>query len=147
MTMVKDILGYCFSLGHDDGAFHSVSKRIKIVTGSSTESEYVALYEAARDMVWLRGLLSELDRLSDEPTLMWQDNKSTIHFVNGIMQFQATKHINPKYHYSRDLVSDGVMKVEHKSTLMMVADLLTKSMSGPDHARLSAMLLNAPVET
>ena len=143
----KGHLGYCFSLGHDDGAFHCVSKRIKIVTGSSTESEYVALYEAARDLVWLRGLLAELGHLGDEPTLMWQDNKSTIHFVNGIMNFQATKHINPKYHYSKDLVNDGIMRVEHKSTLLMLADVLTKSMSGPDHIRLSSMILNVPVNS
>ena len=40
--------GYTFSLGDGDGVFHAVSKKLKLVTLSSTESEYVAICEACR---------------------------------------------------------------------------------------------------
>ena len=52
--------GYCFSIGRDNASFHARSSKQLIVTLSSTESEYVALFACATEVVFLRRLLQEL---------------------------------------------------------------------------------------
>ena len=42
--------GYTFSLGDGDGVFHAVSKKMQLITLSSTESEYVASAEQSSMM-------------------------------------------------------------------------------------------------
>ena len=49
--------GHCFRLGAKDGAFFATSKKLKLVTLSSTETEFVELCEASRNVIWLRKLL------------------------------------------------------------------------------------------
>jgi len=96
--------GYSFSLGRNDGSFFATSKKMKLITLSSTESEYVALCEATREAIWLRRLLSDIGFMQNQPTLMWQDNLSTIDMVNGHRSYKASKHINPKFHYTGEMV-------------------------------------------
>jgi len=118
------------------------SRKTKLTALSSTEAEYVALCEACRDAVWLRRLLSDIGFPQNKPTLIWQDNKSTIDFVRGHRQHQASKHINPKFHYSGEMVAKGEICIEHISTKMMIADILTKALPSYDHDRLGNLLLN-----
>jgi hypothetical protein len=103
----KGHYGYSFALGDRDGCFFAKSKKMKLVTLSSTESEYVALCEAAREAIWLRRLLDDIGFKQKDPTVIWQDNKSTIDMVNGHRNFQSSKHINPKYHYTGEMVDIG----------------------------------------
>jgi len=135
-------IGYTFSLSKQDGSFYAKSRKTKLTALSSTEAEYVALCEACRDAVWLRRLLSDMGFPQNKPTLIWQDNKSTIDFVRGHRQHQASKHINPEFHYSGEMVAKGEIRIEHISTKMMVADILTKALPSYDHDRLGNLLLN-----
>jgi len=120
---------------------------MKLVTLSSTESEYVALCEAAREAMWLRRLLQDIGFKQKEPTIMWQDNKSTIDMVNGHRNFQSSKHINPKFHYTGDMVEQGELCLEYKPTGDMVADVLTKALPARTHIRLSEILLNSKLKS
>jgi hypothetical protein len=143
----KGHYGYSFSLGAQDGCFFAKSKKMKLVTLSSTESEYVALCEAAREAMWLRRLLQDIGFKQKEPTIMWQDNKSTIDMVNGHRNFQSSKHINPKFHYTGDMVEQGELCLEYKPTGDMVADVLTKALPARTHIRLSEILLNSKLKS
>jgi len=40
--------------------------------------------------------------------------------------FSRTKHINIKYHYLRETIQNGILKIERIPTLEMGADFLTK---------------------
>jgi hypothetical protein len=134
--------GFCFSLSFDDGVFHAVSKKIKLTTQSSTESEYVAICEAMREGVWLARLLKDIGFGLEEPFIVYEDNKSTIEQVKGHRSFQATKHINPKFHYSGEIVQSGQAVVLHKVTSEMVADILTKPLPAEAFIYLTSKLLN-----
>ncbi len=115
---------------------------MKIVTpASSTESEYVALYEASTEVVFLRNLLEEIGFKQDGPTIVHEDNKSTIHMVNGEGKFHKQKHINVKFHYSRELVKQGVMSVQHCATEEMTADILTKPATKVIQTKLAKKML------
>ena len=134
--------GYCFCLGRGDGAFFAVSKKLKLTTLRSTESEYVALCEATRETVWFRRLLADLGFAVPGPTTMWQDNQSTIQMVDGHRNFQSSKHINPKFHYTGEQVEAGLIRLAYLDTAEMTADILTKPLPGASYKYLAAKLLN-----
>ena len=142
----KGHFGYTFSLGEGDATFYARSQKMKIVTpAGSTESEYVALYEAATEIVFLRNLLEELGFPQEGPTTIHEDNMSTIHMVQGHGKFHRQKHINVKYHYSRELLNEGVIRVEHCPTEDMVADILTKGGATKTvHRKLARKMLGMP---
>jgi hypothetical protein len=142
----KGHYGYTFSLGEGDAAFYARSQKMKIVTpAGSTESEYVALYEAATEIVFLRNLLEELGFPQGGPTTIHEDNMSTIHMVQGHGKFHRQKHINVKYHYSRELLNEGVIRVDHCPTEDMVADILTKGGATKTvHRKLARKMLGMP---
>lgn len=137
----KGHYGYMCSLGDPDGAFFAVSKKAKLTTLSSTETEYVALCEATKEVVWLRRLLEELGWKQKSATVIWEDNQSTIDQVHGHMNFQSSKHINPKFHFTGEQYELGEIEVVHCPTDEMLADFLTKGLaSGPFRGFASATL-------
>jgi hypothetical protein len=40
-----------------------------------------------------------------------------------------SKHIDIKFHFTRDKIQDGIIQVQYKSTQEMIADALTKSVN------------------
>ena len=138
----KGHMGYSFSLGENDAAFYCKSSKLKLTTLSSTESEYVALCEACRDAVWLRRLLRDIGFPQNRPTVMFEDNMSCIDMVHGKSNHKASKHINPKFHFTCEQVKKGKVVVHHKDTKLMVADMLTKPLGKTAHHLLTGLLLN-----
>jgi hypothetical protein len=109
------------------------SKRQPTVAMSSTEAEYMALFAVVQEVIWMRRLLNQVlfceNGQVQEPTIVYQDNKSTILLANNPSQHSRTKHINTKFHFTRDQVNEGTIKIVYKSTEDMVADVLTKAVS------------------
>jgi hypothetical protein len=57
------------------------------------------------------------------------DNQSCIKMTENPMFHDKTKHIEIRYHYIRDLVQKGVVKLQYVGTDEQVADVLTKPLS------------------
>jgi hypothetical protein len=107
---------------------------MKLLTpAGSTETEYVGMYEAATEIVFLRNLLCELGFPQKSATVLYEDNQSAIHMVNGRGSFQKSKHVNVKYHYTRDLIKKGLIDVVYCPTKEMRADVLTKGLTRGKH--------------
>lgn len=132
--------GYCFSLGRSNAMFYARSSKQTIVTLSSTEAEYVSLFHCSTEVVFLRRLLEELG-FRQETTIIFQDNISTIHWSLGRNNFHKTKHMDVKYHYVRQLVTDSVLAPEYLPTAQMIADVLTKPVLKDQFQQLSWQLL------
>jgi hypothetical protein len=64
--------------------------------------------------------------------------------ISGHINHKVNKHINPKFHFSRDLQEKGIIKVIFKETKEMIADLLTKGLSGERTEEFTAAILNFP---
>ena len=64
----RSISGYVFL--SNTGAITWMSKKQATIALSTTEAEYVALSEAARDAIWLRHLYGELGFIQKEPVLL-----------------------------------------------------------------------------
>ena len=48
---------------------------------------------------------------------------------------RAWQHIGIKYHFQRQLLLDGVIRLQHQSTRVQVADILTKDLGRKVHRR------------
>ena len=68
--------GYAFMLGLDNAAFYVKSTKQQLVTLSSTEAEYVAMFHSVTEAVFLKRLLEQLG-FEQEPIPVFQDNTST----------------------------------------------------------------------
>jgi transposase InsO family protein len=123
--------GYAFTLGQ--GVISWSSKRQTCVSLSSTEAEYVAIANAARELVWLRSLLAELSHKQKEPTVLHEDNQGAIALVKNPINHARTKHIDIAYHFIRDLYERKILFPIYCKTSEMAADALTKALSRAAH--------------
>jgi hypothetical protein len=57
------------------------------------------------------------------------DNQSCIKMIENLVFHDKTKHIEIRYHYIRDMVQKGVVKLQYVGKDEQVADVLTKPMS------------------
>ena len=72
----KSHYGISIHMNNNSGSCVSVSKKSTIIALSSTEAEYVGMFEASKIIMWLRQFLLELDT---KPTILYEDNKPAIH--------------------------------------------------------------------
>ena len=105
------------------------SHRQKCTATSTTESEYVACSVAAKDIIWLRNLMSELGYSQQQETILYCDNISAIRLINSNELLRRTRHIEVQYHYVREKLEEKKLNIKHVSGENQVADILTKSLS------------------
>jgi hypothetical protein len=106
------------------------SQKQSVVATSSTEAEYIALSNAAREQIHLTQLLHDfgLDSSLILPTVLYGDNNGSRALTKNPQFHDRAKHIRVRYHFIRDLVNDGTIKIPYISTHDMVADIFTKSL-------------------
>jgi hypothetical protein len=122
----KSTSGYTFLLG--GAAVSWSSKKQQTVALSSTEAEYIALTSAIQEAVYLKSLLADLQLVQDaESVLINVDNQGAIKISKNNITSNRTKHIDIKYHYCREKVQDGTVRLEYIPSEHMVADILTKA--------------------
>jgi hypothetical protein len=115
------------------GAFSWSSKKQQGASLSSTEAEYLALSEGAREAVWLRMLLEECGQPQGAITLHC-DNQSAIKLSSMKSKLSLrSKHIKIRYRFVQDALRDGDVTVDFVPTECQDADLLTKALDGPRH--------------
>jgi hypothetical protein len=96
---------------------------------SSCEAEYVALFNAARDAVWMRSLLCEVGECPGRlPTLIHHDNQGSISWAEGGLR--KVKHVELKYHFTQHLIQSGQVRVTCVPSEENLADGLTKALAG-----------------
>jgi hypothetical protein len=105
-----------------------LSKRQKTVARSSTEAEYRSVANTAAEIMWLLNLLGELGLKSQLPSLFC-DNIGTTYLCANPVFHSRMKHIALDYHFVRQLVQMGKLRVAHISTKDQLADILTKPLS------------------
>lgn len=93
---------------------------------STTEAEYVAAAEFAKEAVWLRALLHGLDFAQDSATPMRIDSTSAITLSTDATFHTHVKHIDIKWHSLRKVVAAKSLAVSYVNTYLNVADAFTK---------------------
>ena len=96
-----------------------------MVALSTTEVEYIAMTEAVKEAIWLKGLLTELKVLEHE-VVIYSDSQSAIHLYKNPVFHERSKHIQVKYHFIRDMISQQMFKLEKIPTKFNSSDMGTK---------------------
>jgi hypothetical protein len=132
-------MGYVFLLY--GAAVTWAARKQQSISTSTTEAEYVGLCNAAKEAVWLRNLLRDLGRGryagGEHAMCIYSDNQGALRLTENPEFHARSKHIDIQYHYTRELVEDGVVSVKYVPTTEMAADCLTKPLK---RARLEANL-------
>jgi hypothetical protein len=103
------------------------SKSGKSVTLSSTEAEYFALSEAAKEVIFVRHLVKSMGIEIEFPIIIKVDNVGAIYLSNNHTTSQRTKHIDIRHHFVREFIEDGILKVVFVRTDDNDADIFTKN--------------------
>lgn len=124
MDQRRSITGYIF-FAHE-GPVIWTSRKQNCTSLSTTEAEYIASCEAAKEAIWVTRLLTELRLKEVLPVPLYSDNQSAIRLAKNPEFHQRTKHIDIKYHFIREQVEKGVISLEFVGTENQLADLFTK---------------------
>lgn len=125
----RSVGGYCFSLG--SGVISWCARKQPTVSDSSTEAEYIAAAEAAKEAVWLRSLLEFVDLRQPKASPLLLDNSGAI-VLSGDPSFHArSKHIEIKHHILREYTAAGKLDVRYVNTKDNIADIFTKPLPTP----------------
>lgn len=103
------------------------SKLQPTVATSTVEAEYMASASAARELIWLRNILSDIGMKPEGPLLIKGDNQGAISTAHNPMVTVRTKHIDVQHHFIRDRVRRKEIEFSYVPTAMQVADVLTKA--------------------
>ena len=104
----RSMIAYAFTLGGSIVSWKSTLQ--PTVTLSTTEAEYMALTEAAKEGIWLKGLVSDLGLHHDQVTV-YCDSLSAICLAKDQVHHERTKHIDVRYHFLRSEKRIKVSKV------------------------------------
>lgn len=124
----KSTTGYLFKM-FKESLINWSTKKQNSVAASSTEAEYMALFEAVREAIWLKSFLNELKIEINDPIKIFEDNQGCISIAKNPSCHKRSKHIDIKYHFSREQIEKKLITIEYIPTAEQLADMLTKSLS------------------
>jgi hypothetical protein len=107
----RSTVGYMFFI--NNAPISWCSKKEQVVALSSCEAGYIAASMCATQATWLKTLIEE---------------------VTGVSSVEL------RYHYLRDQVTKGLLKLEHCRSEIQVVDVLTKSVQVEVFKRLRDMM-------
>ncbi|KAJ3532326.1 hypothetical protein NM688_g7442 [Phlebia brevispora] len=134
----KSVSGYVFLFG--GGPITWSSKKQPTVALSSMEAEYMAMSHAAREVLWLRNLLTELGIVQKSGTPVNVDNQGAIAYSKLNVFHGRSKHIDIRHHFIRDCIEANEVKVIYCATNDNIADLFTKPLARGRHEELIRLL-------
>ena len=100
------------------------SRRVRL---SSTEAEYCGLTEVAKQLKWIRNLLTELGyKLGPFPVCC--DNQGAIFVASNPVQDGCLKHVERDNHYIHEALEFKEIKLYYVPTDKQTVDIFTKNL-------------------
>lgn len=93
----------------------------------------MALYEATKEFSNLKYLYQSLSVVINLPCIIHEDNKGCIEIAKNPTHHGRTKHVNPMYHYTRDLIQRNDIVLVFTPTGDQNADALIKGLPALQH--------------
>jgi hypothetical protein len=122
----RSTIGVICFLGYNPISW--LSQKQKAVAKSSCEAEYMASAAAAGQVVWLRHLLEEVFGMHVPTPTIKMDNTAAIALAKNPILHNRSKHIDVKFHYTRECFERGDIDLEHVGTNELLANTLTKAL-------------------
>ncbi|GJV54189.1 retrovirus-related pol polyprotein from transposon TNT 1-94 [Tanacetum coccineum] len=92
---------------------------------SSTKDEYIALSGCCAQILWMRSQLTNYGFQFNKISL-YRDNKSAIALCCNNVQHSRAKHIDVRYHFIKEQVENGIVKLYFVRTEYQLTDIFTK---------------------
>ena len=107
------------------------SSKQSTTVDSTTEAEYIAASDAAKEAVWLKKFITDLGLvlMISNPIPLLCDNNGAIAQAKEPRSHQKSKHILRRFHLIREIVTRGDVVVERVPSTANVADQLTKPLA------------------
>ena len=105
------------------------------MTLSSTEAEYIAVSEVAMEILFISKLMEFVDLKCKYPIVVHVNNMGAIYLTNKDRTGTRTKYIDTCYHYVRNYIEDGILKVIFVQLADNKANLFTKNLGIEDFKR------------
>ncbi|GKD91427.1 hypothetical protein Tco_1366934 [Tanacetum coccineum] len=117
----------CFYLGEVSWAF----KKQTCITGSTMESEFVALAAAGKEAEWLRNLIHGIPIWLKPiaPISIHCDSAATLAKAYSQMYNGKSRHLGVRHSMIRELIMNGVTSIEFVRSQQNLADHLTKGLA------------------
>jgi len=64
--------------------------------------EYMAAFGAIQELIWIKGVLGEIEFNYIDPITLYMDSKSAISLAKNPTHHKRSKHIEIKYHWLRE---------------------------------------------
>lgn len=125
VTTRKSTSGYVIFL--NKGPVTWTSRKQSLVALSSTDAEFIAATEAARELIRLTNFLNELIG-QDISKSIFIDNQGAIQQIKNGIFTKGTKHIEVKEHFLHERYMKGDFQLNYIPTNENVADILTKAL-------------------
>ena len=103
------------------------SKAQRSVSLSSTEAKYMAISEVATEILFVNGILNFMGVPPKYPIQVLVGNIWAIYLSENATTSDHTKHIDTRYHFVRNYIEDGIIKVTFIKSEDNVADVFTKN--------------------
>ena len=106
------------------------SRQQKSLAMSSSEAEYYALTEAAKEVKFVVQILITMGVNVVLPVIVRVDNIGAIWMAENASAGSRTKHVELKYHFIRQYVEEGFIKIVFVHTDDTTSDVFTKNVTG-----------------
>ena len=126
----QSVSGYVFFIADCTFSWHS--KQQSVVATSSAEAEYIALFEATQQTLWLNSMYQQFGLTLPDPIEIYCDSQSALAMAKGEHVHKAAKHIDVKIHAVREHITRKQLAPLWISTLENFADVMTKSLPYDD---------------
>ncbi|GJZ61773.1 retrotransposon protein, putative, ty1-copia subclass [Tanacetum coccineum] len=125
--------GFVFVM--NGGAVDWKSSKQSTTVMYSMEAEYIAAAEVAMEAIWIRKFIFGLAVVPsiDKPMGMYYDNTCAITIADEPGVQKGAKHFRRKYHFIREVIQEGDIRILKVHTDNNLADPLTKPMPCTKH--------------
>ena len=112
----------------NSGTISWKSSKQETTADSTTESEYIASYEATKEAVWIKKFITKPGVVPSivHLILLYCDNNGAIAQAKESRSHQRSKHVLRRYHFIREIISRNDVKIEKIPTDKNIVDPLTK---------------------
>ena len=109
------------------------SKSMKSVVLSTTEAEYVAIFEVVKEIKFVYQLLESLDVKVPLPIKVRVDNNGEIWLMNNSRVSGRTKHVDTRAHFVRSYVINEVATIEFVKSNENISEIMMKNQQSSNY--------------
>jgi transposase InsO family protein len=139
MRSISGLVAYI----HGVGPIFSSAVLEKTISLSTAEAEYKCVAKAAQFCIGIRQFLDEIGFPQKDPTIIMNDNMAAVTMVKQDFSSSSTRHIKIKFHLIREAIKNEEVRVLHRPTEEMIADIMTKALERVKFEHFREILLNS----